>query len=305
MSNYGKRSTAEEVTEGLDLTGQIALVTGCTSGTGLESVRVLALRGAHVLATGRTIAKVETTTAGMSGDITPLELELTDFDSINRCASAIVEAGLIPDIVVLNAGMDNMDDLKLVNGIELKFFANFLGHFVLVNNLLPHLLQKPEGRIVHVASDSAHKAPPKGPPPEGIDFDNLRGEGTYDGGLAYGRSKLANALFSFSLSRRLRETGWTSNAIHPGSVNTNIAHSFPKEIREQVDAYAYNLKTPAQGAATQIYAATHPELDGVSGKFFADCNLAVIDYDHYMEDEVLAERLWTVGEEMADGHLTI
>ncbi|MGI9233135.1 MAG: SDR family NAD(P)-dependent oxidoreductase, partial [Woeseiaceae bacterium] len=171
QSRFSKKSTADEVTEGLDLSGQIALVTGCTSGTGLESVRVLALRGAHVLATGRTIAKVEAATADMTGDITPLELELTDLDSINRCASTIVEAGLIPSIVILNAGMDHMGDLELVNGIELKFFANFLGHFVFVNNLLPWLLKKPAGRIVHVASDSAHKAPPKGPPPEGIDFD--------------------------------------------------------------------------------------------------------------------------------------
>jgi NAD(P)-dependent dehydrogenase (short-subunit alcohol dehydrogenase family) len=305
LSKFNKASTAEEVTAGLDLSGQVALVTGCTSGTGLESARALALRGAHVLATGRTIAKVEAATAGMYGNITPLQLELTDLNSINHCASTIVEAGLVPDIVICNAGMDRMGDLELVNGIELKFFANFLGHFVLVNNLLPFLLKKPAGRLVHVSSDSAHKPPPKGPPPEGIDFDNLRGEGTYDYGLAYGRSKLANALFSFALSRKLDGTGWTSNAIHPGSVYTNIAHAFPKEIREQVKAYAHNLKTPAQGAATQVYVATHPELDGITGKFFADCDLAVIPYGHHMEDESLADKLWSVGEEMGSGHMTI
>lgn len=305
MSSFSRESTAEEVTDGIDLNGQIALVTGCTSGTGLESVRALALRGAHVLATGRTIEKIQTATNDLSGEITPLALELTDFESINNCALAIVEAGLVPDIVILNAGMDDMGDLQLVNGIERKFFANYLGHFVLLNNLLPFLLKKPTGRIVHVSSDSAHKPPPKGPPPEGIDFDNLRGEGEYDFGLAYGRSKLANALFSYALSQQLESTGWTSNAIHPGSVYTNIAHAFPEEIRKQVKAYAGNLKTPAQGAATQVYVATHPELEGVSGRFFADCNLAVIPYEHHMEDDDLAAKLWAVGEEMADGHLTI
>lgn len=142
MSKFNKASTAEEVTAGLDLSGQVALVTGCTSGTGLESARALALRGAHVLATGRTIAKVEAATVDMTGKITPLALELTDFESINRCALAIVEAELVPNVVILNAGMDHMGDLELVHGIELKFFANFLGHFVLVNNLLPHLLKK-------------------------------------------------------------------------------------------------------------------------------------------------------------------
>ncbi len=305
MNNYTKQSTAEEVTEGLDLSGQVALVTGCTAGTGLESMRVLALRGAHVLATGRTIDKVEKACEGMPGTITPLALELTDLDSVNRCAKTVAELNLTPDIVICNAGMDHFGDLELVSGIEIVFFANYLGHFVLVNNVLPGMLDHGAGRIVHVSSNSAFKEPPKGPPPEGIDFDNLRGEGNYDAGAAYGRSKLANALFSFELSHRLKGTGLTSNAIHPGSVLTNIAHSAPKEVREQIKEYAPRLKTPAQGAATQVYVATSPDLAGVSGAFFDNCNLAVIPHSHYLEDRAMAEKLWRVGEEMAGGHMTI
>jgi len=305
LNRFNKQSTAEEVTEGLDLAGQVALVTGCTNGTGLETMRVLAMRGAHVLATGRTTAKVEAACAGMHGKITPLALELTDLDSVNRCARSVAELGLVPDIVICNAGMDHFGELELVSGIELVFFANFLGHFVLVNNLLPGMLERGSGRIVHVSSDSAHKGPPKGAPPEGIDFDNLRGEGCYDGPAAYGRSKLANALFSFELSHRLNGSGLTSNAIHPGSVFTNIAHSAPKEMRDAIKDYAPNLKTPAQGAATQVYVATSPELADVSGKFFADSNLFIAPQPNFLEDKALAEKLWQVGEEMAAGHMTI
>ena len=105
MSNYTKNSTAEEVTEGLNLSGQVALVTGCSAGIGLETMRVLALRGAHVLGTGRTIEKAEKACNGVLGTVTPLELELTDLDSVNSCAMAISELGFTPTIEICNAGM--------------------------------------------------------------------------------------------------------------------------------------------------------------------------------------------------------
>ena len=306
MNNYTKQSTAEEVTEGLDLTGQVALVTGCTAGTGLESARVLALRSAHVLATGRTVEKVEEACAAMPGTITPLELELTDLDSVNRCAATVLEKGLTPDIVICNAGMMTFGDIELVDGIEKMFFVNYLSHFVLVNNLLPSMLEQGSGRIVHVSSDSAYKKDSfKQVSAKGIDFDNLRGEGPFDNGALYAQSKLANALFSFELSHRLQGSGLTSNAIHPGSVFTNITHSAPAAMREQVKEYTPRLKTPAQGAATQVYAATSPDLTDVSGAFFDNCNPVVIDHPHFLEDKALAEELWKVGEKMAGDHITV
>lgn len=305
MSKFSKASTAEDVTEGIDLTGKVALVTGCTNGTGLESMRVLALRGAHVLATGRTIEKVDKASDGMAGNITPLALELTNLDSVNACARNIADMGITPDIIICNAGIDHYGGLELVNGIELVFSTNFLGHFVLVNNVLPAMLEHGSGRIVHVASDSAYKGPPKGAPLDGIDFNNLRGEGAYDAREAYGSSKLANALFSFELSDRLQGTGLTSNAIHPGSVYTNITHSWPQEIRDAVKDYAANLKTPAQGAATQLYVATSPDLDGVTGKFFVDSNLFDPPKPNHIENKAMAEKLWQVGGEMAGEHMTI
>jgi len=306
LNNYTRNSTAEEVTEGLDLSGQVALVTGCTAGTGLETMRVLASRGAHVLATGRTTEKVEQACDGMPGTITPLALELTDLDSVNRCAATVAELGLTPTIVICNAGMMTFGEIELVGGIEKMFFANFLGHFVLVNNLLPGMLKQGTGRIVHVSSDSAYKKDSfKQVSGNGIDFDNLRGEGPFDNGAMYAQSKLANALFSFELSHRLKGTGLTSNALHPGSIFTNITHSAPESLRKQVKEYAHRLKTPAQGAATQVYVATSPDLTGVSGVFFDNCNPVVIPHPHFLEDKALAEELWNVSEEMAGHHLTI
>jgi NAD(P)-dependent dehydrogenase (short-subunit alcohol dehydrogenase family) len=306
LSKYTKNSTAEEVTEGLDLSGQVALVTGCTAGIGLETMRVLALRGAHVLGTGRTIEKAEAACNGMRGTVTPLELELTDLESVNRCATAISKLGLTPNIVICNAGMMPFGDLELVSGIERVFFANFLGHFVLVNNLLPSMLKQGTGRFVHVSSDSAYKQDSfKQVPSIGIDFDNLRGEGTFDAGEAYGRSKLANALSSLELSHRLEGTGLTSNALHPGSVLTNITHSAPEEVRQQVEEMAHRLRTPEQGAATQVYVATSPELDDVSGRFFAACKPITVTGRHFLDDKAMAEKLWNVAEEMAGRHLNL
>lgn len=306
MSNYTKNSTAEEVTEGLDLSGQVALVTGCTAGIGLETMRVLALRGAHVLGTGRTIEKAEAACNGMPGTVTPLELELTDLDSVNSCAAAISKLGLTPNIVICNAGMMPFGDLELVSGIEKVFFANFLGHFVLVDNLLPSMLKQGTGRFVHVSSDSAYKKDSsKQVPSIGIDFDNLRGEGTFNAGEAYGRSKLANALFSLELSHRLSGTGLTSNALHPGSVLTNITHSAPNSVRKQVEEIAHMLRTPEQGAATQVYVATSPDLRDVSGGFFENCNPAIVTQPHFLDDKAMAEELWNVAEEMAGSHLNL
>ena len=187
-------STAEEVTQGMDLKGKAAMVTGCNSGLGYETLRVLALRGAHVLGTGRTLEKASKACESVSGSTTPMVLELSSLQSAVDCARAVGELGLSPDILICNAGINTFGELELVNGIEKMFLVNFLGHFVLVNQLLPLMKRAQPGRIVHVGSRAAYTSAPK----IGIDFDNLRGEREFDSGEAYGRSKLANALFSGS-----------------------------------------------------------------------------------------------------------
>jgi NAD(P)-dependent dehydrogenase (short-subunit alcohol dehydrogenase family) len=155
------------------------------------------------------------------------------------------------------------------------------------------------GRIVHVGSRSGYRSAPE----VGIDFDNLRGEGEFDSMEAYGRSKLANALFSLALAQRLEGTGVTSNVIHPGLVSTDIARTAPAIVRVGFDLIGpLFAKTPAEGAATQVYVATSPLLAGVNGAYFEDCNPVTISGDHHMFDAAMALRLWTVAQEMTAGY---
>lgn len=299
-SPYGAKSTAEEVTKGMDLSGQVALVTGCNSGLGYETMRVLALRGVHVIGTGRTMKKAVKACASVQGRATPLVLELSDFQSAVDCAQAVRDMGLVPDMLICNAGINTFGELELVGGIERTFRVNFLGHFVLVNQLLADMKQTGSGRIVHVGSRSGYKQAPA----VGIDFDNLRGEKHFDSGEAYGRSKLANALFSFELAHRLDGSGVTSNVIHPGLVQTNIARTAPALIRSAFDLFGGIIaKDPAQGAATQVLVATSPTLAGVNGAYFEDCNPVIVSGNHHMYDEVMGRKLWEVAESMTAGYL--
>ena len=295
MKLFTKKTTAEEVTEDLNLSGQIILVTGTTAGIGHETMRVLAMRGAHVLATGRTVEKVISASDKMPGTITPVALELTNLTSINRCTSSVLEAGLLPDTVICNAGIYPFGDLELVRGIEKVFFANFLGHFALINDLLPAMLERGTGKFVHVSSDSAYKQAPAC----GIDFDNLCGEGKFDAGEAYGRSKLANALFSLELAERLKGTNLTSNAVHPGHIMTNISHSAPLWVKASLSLGRFFLRTVAEGAATQVYVASHPDADKESGCFFETCQPVDFEDTHPIRNRKLAQELWHVATAMS------
>ena len=300
VSPFGAKSTAEDVTLGLDLTGKTAVVTGCNSGLGYETMRVLAMRGAHVIGTGRNLEKASKACSSVTGKTTPVALELSNFDSIVECADAIAKLSLPVDILVCNAGINTFSDLELVNGVERTFVVNHLGHFVLVNQLMPLIKESEESRVVHVSSKSAYVQAPA----VGIDFDNLRGEGAFDYWEAYGRSKLANALFSLELSSRLEGSSISSNALHPGLVQTNIARNAPVVLRTAFDWFGGLIsKTPEEGAATQVYVATNPNIKGVSGAFFEDCNAVNVSGDHHIFNKSMAERLWSVSEEMADGYL--
>ena len=300
VSKFGPESTAEDVTEGMDLTGVTAVVTGCNSGLGYESMRVLALRGAHVIGTGRTLEKASKACESVAGSTTPVALELSSFQSAVDCADTIDKLGLSPDILICNAGINTFGELELVNGIEKIFTVNFLGHFVLVNRLLPLMKGRQSARIVHVGSRSAYVQAPK----VGIDFDNLRGEKAFDAGEAYGRSKLANALFSLELSQRLEGSAVTSNVIHPGLVKTNIARTAPAVLRTAFDWFGGLIaKTPQEGAATQVYVATSPALQGVSGAYFEDCNAVTVSGNNHVFDKPMATRLWATAEEMTQGYL--
>lgn len=289
---FGASSTAEDVTEGLDLGGMTAVVTGCNSGLGFETMRVLALRGAHVIGTARTKEKGEAACSSIDGRATPVVLELSNFDSVRACARTINEMDAPIDILMCNAAIMALPNLDLVYGIERQFVVNHLGHFILVNDLIGAVKRADQGRVVMVSSGAHNWAPEVG-----IDFDNLDGSRSYEGWTAYGRSKLANGLFAAELARRLEDTNVTANSLHPGVIKTNLGRHLDRDTDEAEEDGRYD-KTIPQGAATQCYVATSPLLAGVSGHYFADCNPAIPN--SLMYDEALASRLWTVSEKLTD-----
>ena len=287
-SGYGYASTAEVVTQGILLKGRNILVTGSTTGLGLETVRVLAQRGARVFATGRTKEKATAARDRVPGVIVPLECELSTPSSVRGCVAAIKAEGVKLDAIIANAGIMGLPELKQSHGYELQFFTNHIGHFLLITELLSELNE--EARIV-VLSSGAHKRAPKA----GIEFDNLSGERGYDAWQAYGQSKLANLLFAKHLAKRLQGTKVTANALHPGVIKTELSRSMSPVVRLVLGAASpIALKSVAEGAATQCYVATRPELAGVSGEYFSDCNIATPS--ELAQDSGLAEKLWDESE---------
>ena len=293
INGFGVESTAEQVTADIDLNGKTAVVTGANSGLGFETMRVLAKRGAHVIGTARNREKAEQASAAVAGKTTPVVLELTDFDSVNRCVETIQTLAPALDILICNAGIMQLPTLEVVNGVEKQLAVNHLGHFLLATQLIDQVKAAEQGRVVMVSS-AGYKWAPDG----GIEFDNLDGSKGYDPTKAYGQSKLANALFALELSERLRGSAATANAIHPGVINTNLGRHFPawKRVLAGLIGWTF-MKSVEQGAATCCYVATHPSLATVSGHYFEDCN-PVLPEGPYMRDKALAAKLWEVSEQL-------
>lgn len=298
LSPFPAAATAEEVTAGQDLSGKRVLVTGATSGLGLETMRVLALRGAHVYGTGRTLEKAQRACAGVQGQTTPLQLELTDFDSVVACANAVLAAGAPLDILVCNAGVMALPELRQAYGLEQQFVINHLGHFLLTLKLLDSVLAAPQGRIVNVSSSALKWADPAG-----IEWDNLSGERDYDPKRAYGQSKLANCLFTIELAKRMADTQATANSMNPGPVLTDLQRHAPQWMVQlgELLGPAF-MKTPAEGASTICYLAAHPAVTDVSGYYFIDCSPVALGGNS--ENRDMARQLWDVSENLVQDYLT-
>ena len=287
-SGFGYSSTAEDVTSGVSLAGKTVLVTGCNSGLGLESMRVLALRGAHVIGTSRTQAKAVAAGRSVGGVTTGLACELSDPQSIRACVAAIQQQGLRLDAIIANAGIMALPKLETAFGYELQFFTNHIGHFMLVTGLLDSL--KPDGRVVMLSS-SAHQMAPNG----GIEFDNLDGKKGYKPWGFYGQSKMANLLFAKELARRFPPGGQTANAVHPGVIITNLGRSMGSITHTIFNTLGpLFTKTIPQGAATEVFCAVNPKAAKFSGEYLADCNVAKPRAE--ANDPVLAKKLWDLSE---------
>jgi NAD(P)-dependent dehydrogenase (short-subunit alcohol dehydrogenase family) len=302
---FGFASTAAEVVDGIDLAGKHAIVTGGASGIGVETARALAGAGATVtLAVRRTgdgekiAADIRSSTGNDAGAVAPLEL--TDFASI----AAFVAAWDRPlDILVNNAGVMAIQELTLTDrGQELQFATNHLGHFALAVGLHDALAAAGNARIVSVSSSGHLRSP--------VIFDDLDyAFRDYDPFGAYGQSKTANVLFAVEATRRWAQDGITANALMPGGIATELQRhvggaEYMEQARERFRQAGSALKTVEQGAATSVLLASSPQLEGIGGRYFEDCNEAPVIHRRgeagvggvapYALDVNNAERLWEV-----------
>lgn len=299
-SLFDKNSTAEAVTAGLDLSDKTYVLTGANSGLGLETMRVLAQRGARVIGTARSWSKAENACDQVDGRTIPEMLDLADWGSVATCAARIRAMNFPIDGLICNAGIVSIAERELVNGLEKHFVVNHLGHFILANQLMDEVLAADQGRFVWVSSQSQFSAPD-----QGILFDDLAWDRyEYSPGTAYGHSKLANALCSRELARRLSGSTATSNSLHPGVIVTNAI----RNMSPTMQWIAKNLgwlftKTVEEGAATQTYLATNPALAGVRGYYFDNCNPA--QGSEHLQDDAMAKRLWDISVELTRDYLPI
>ena len=283
---FGFHSTAAEVLAGVDLTGRRAVVTGASSGIGVETARALAAAGAEVVLAVRDTAAGERAAATVGSRATVAPLDLADLDSV-RAFAAAWDGPL--DILVNNAGIMATPERHTAQGWELQLAVNHLGHFALTTALHPHLAASGAARVV-LLSSSAHQASP-------VIFDDPHfAFRPYDPGLAYAQAKTANVLFAVGATARWAAEGITANAVMPGAIATNLQrHSGGMKTPPE------DQKTVEQGAATSVLVAGSPLLDGIGGRYFHDCTEAeVLDrrsgdmsgVARYAIDPANADRLW-------------
>jgi len=299
---FGFDSSAAAVVAGIDLTGKRAIVTGGSSGIGIETARPLAAAGAEVTLAVRNLEAGAKTAADILATTGSRALHVGKLDLAERESVAAFVAGWSGplDLLVNNAGVMAIPELRLTpQGWELQFATNHLGHFALALGLHDALAGAAAGARIVSLSSRGHLSSP-------VVFDDINfASRPYDPMLAYGQSKTANVLFAVEATLRWADEGITSNAVHPGAIaTTNLSRYLDPEVLEQIKSSGvYRYKSPEQGAATSVLVATSPYLDGIGGRYFEDCNEApVVDpvttestgegVAAYALDPTSAERLW-------------
>jgi NAD(P)-dependent dehydrogenase (short-subunit alcohol dehydrogenase family) len=290
-----------------DLSGKESIVTGGYGGLGYETAKALANAGARVVVAGRDATKGEAAVARLraatgNDKIVFRPLDLASLESVTTWASRHAATGKPLHILVNNAAVMATPLTRTADGFESQFGVNHLGHFAFTVGLLPCLRAAGHARVVCLTS-SAHRR-------SDIDFDDPNYEHrTYDPWQAYGQSKTANALFTVGFTARYAKDGVTANAVMPGAINTGLQRHLDEEaLRERGWLDTSGWKTPEQGAATSIWAALAPELDGVSGAYLEDCAIATpwlqdgaLPGGHYLPyalDPGNAERLWRLSHKL-------
>jgi retinol dehydrogenase 14 len=275
------------------MASRTVLVTGGSGGIGRATALGLARMGARLAITGRDRGRIEDAareirTAG-GGQVDVFVADLSAQSEVRRLAGEVLQHLPSIDVLVNNVGGYWNTRHVTADGLERTFALNHLAPFLLTSLLLDRLKQSDSARVVTVSSNAHAQGR--------IDFDDLQGERSYSGARAYNQSKLANVLFTYELARRLAATSVTANALHPGVVSTSFGAEDPAGVQRRLVPFMRPfMKTPAQGAATSIHVASAPELERVTGRFFADRKPRRSSKASY--DEAVAGRLWQVSAEL-------
>jgi NAD(P)-dependent dehydrogenase (short-subunit alcohol dehydrogenase family) len=314
---FGATSTTDEVLAGVNLRGKRVLVTGVSAGLGVETARALAAHGAQVVGAARDLAKAKRATqqvvadAAHGGGLELVELDLASLASVRACAQALLDQDKRFDLVIANAGVMACPFGHTADGFETQFGTNHLGHFVLVNRIVP--LMAPGARVVNLSSAGHRFA--------NVDLEDPNFLRTpYAEFVAYGRSKTANVLFSVEFDRRHRGDGVRSTAVHPGGIRTELVrHMDATVLQTMVDRInadhaargepPYSYKTIPQGAATSVWAGVVAAAEEVGGRYCEDCHVAKVVEDKslgdiregvhsYALDPEAAKGLWALSEKM-------
>ncbi len=275
------------------MAGRTVLVTGGTGGIGQATAQALAAMGARVAITGRDPARAAAAAreieATHGGHALTFVADLSSQAEVRRLAGDVKHALPRLDVLINNVGGYWNTRHATADGLEQTFALNHLAPFLLTNLLLGHLSRSAPARVVTVASNAQAQGR--------IEFDDLQGERSYSGARAYNQSKLANVLFSYELARRLGTRGVTANVLHPGVVNTSFGGADPAAVQRWLVPFVRPfMKSPSEGAATSVYLASAPELEGVTGRFFAELKPKKSSPRSY--DETTATRLWRASAEL-------
>lgn len=289
--------TALQIVEGVDLTGKTVVITGATSGLGRESARCLAHTGARVVLTGRDAAALADTQAWVREQVpqastATVRMDLTSLESVTAAAAEISDLTPAVHVLMNNAGVMFTPFERTVDGFEMQFGTNHLGHFELTRSLLPALVAADGARVVNLSSEGHRLGD--------IDLEDANWEHRdYDKFVAYGASKTANVLHAVELDRRLRDSGVHAYAVHPGIVATSLArHMDDQDFADLTRRGRTNRQftTPEYGAATQVWAAVSDDVTPAGGVYLSDC--AVAEAAAYAVDEARALQLWQLSEQL-------
>lgn len=310
---FGAESTADEVLEGVNLSGNRVLVTGVSAGLGVETARSLVAHGATVVGTARDLSKARRALGEAfkqkpeNQPVELVEMDLASLASVRKAASELLARNKPFDVIIANAGVMACPQGKTQDGFETQFGTNHLGHFVFVNRLVPLLKQ---GARIVLLSSAGHQL-------SDVNIDDPNFERTeYQPFTAYGRSKTANILYAVALDSRLKGRGVRATALHPGGIQTELGRHLTPELIQQLTARinqgatggapAFRFKTVPQGSATSVWSGFVAPADAVGGHYAEDCHVCEINDDatsrvgvrSYALNLAHANDLWRKSEEM-------